>query len=80
MDKPKLYKSICPGCGVLIETCNDPGKHDVYHDLCFQKAGLLVGGKKWARNYIGIHFVLYMGLNKQILISGLLLSMWIWKV
>ena len=46
MTKPKLYKSICPGCGVLIETCNDPAGHKVYHDSCFQKAGLLVGGKK----------------------------------
>jgi len=42
----KLYKSICPVCKKLIETCNNPLDHDVYHGDCFKKAGLSVGGKK----------------------------------
>jgi len=46
MTKPKLYLSKCPYCSQLIETVNDPGKHDVYHGWCFKKAGLPVGGKK----------------------------------
>ena len=46
MTKPKLYKSTCPGCGKVIETCNNPDGHRVYHGQCFQDAGLPVGGKK----------------------------------
>lgn len=46
MNKPKLYKSICPGCKVLIETVNSPDGHRIFHGDCFKKAGLPVGGKK----------------------------------
>jgi hypothetical protein len=42
----KLYKSICPVCKKLIETCNNPQGKDCYHGDCFKKAGLSVGGVK----------------------------------
>ena len=46
MDKPKLYKSICPRCLGLIETVNNPDGHSVFHGQCFIDAGLNIGGKK----------------------------------